>query len=68
MPAVSQFSTAENFAKVNAAIDQVTTAIQEATIAQQAGIPGAAQVLSNAQDALSRLQLFRQTYFPTGAP
>ena len=67
MPAVSQFSTAENLAKVNDAITTVERAIQEAQIAVRAGIPSADQVLSNAQDQLSRLQTFRSTYFPTGA-
>jgi hypothetical protein len=68
MAAVSQFSTPENFAKATQAIAQLQAAINEAQIAVQAGIPGAQQALQVAQDALARVQLFKQTYFPSGAP
>lgn len=68
MATVSQFSTAQNFQRVNTAIDQLQTAIDEAQIAVRAGVPGAQDALNNATQALERVMTFKNVYFPSGAP
>jgi hypothetical protein len=68
MPGISQFSTPENFAKLNDSLAKLSEAIREAQIAVQAGIPGADLVLANAKDAEQRVLLLKNTYFPQGMP
>jgi len=63
---VSKFSTQETLTKINTAIEQFQTAIHEAELAQQAGIPGADQILKDAQQELQRAQTLKDVYFPTG--
>jgi len=66
MTAISQFSTAANFAKLHDALDKVEYAIKEAKLAVQAGVPDAATALSTAQDTQKRIQQVLDTYFPNG--
>lgn len=66
MAAPSQFSTAENYAKLQSALDQVDAAIREAELAESAGVPGAAELLSTAQQGRTRILQLINTYFPTG--
>lgn len=66
MAQVSQFSTAENFAKLQQALDKVDTAIQEAELAKSAGVPGADELLSTAQAGKAKIVQLMNTYFPTG--
>lgn len=66
MPTVSQFSTAENYAKLQESLKQIDTAINEAEIAKQAGLPDAEQLLSTAQEAKKRILQMLNTYFPSG--
>ena len=68
MAGPSVFSTAENFQKASDAERKLQEAITEATTAVNAGIPGAEQVLANAQEGLKRVQQFISVYFPNGAP
>jgi len=67
MTAVSQFSTQDNYNKITSAIEQFKAAIKEAEIAQQAGIPSADSMLSQARDELAKAEKFYNTYFPMGA-
>lgn len=68
MAGPSQFSTADNYAKAKAAEHDMQQAIAEAQMAVQAGIPGAQETLTTAQDGLKRVQQFLAVYFPQGQP
>jgi len=66
MPAVSQFSTADNLDRVNKAIAQLEQAMHEAELAVQAGLPNADATLSTIKDELQKVQRLKETYFPGG--
>lgn len=67
MAAVSQFSTAENYKKLQDALTKTDHAIQEAQLAVQAGIPQADTMLKAAEETRKRVQQLLDTYFPGGA-
>jgi len=66
MAAVSMFSTPDMYSKLQDSLGKVNAAIKEATIAQQAGIPQADQLLSTAQNARDQILRMLDTYFPGG--
>lgn len=66
MPTVSQFSTAENYQKLQDSLSKIDTAINEAQIAKQAGLPDADQLLKTAEEAKARILQMLNTYFPSG--
>jgi len=66
MAAISQFSTAANFSKLHDALGKVETAITEAQVAKNAGVPGADELLNSAKDAEQRIRNMLSAYFPGG--
>lgn len=66
MPQLSQFSTAENYKKLQDALTQIDQAIAEAELAVQGGVPNADSMLQQSKEAKSKIQQLLNTYFPTG--
>lgn len=66
MASVSQFSTAENFAKLTTGLEKINHAIDEAKLAQQAGVPSADIMLATAEATRTKILQLLNTYFPGG--
>lgn len=66
MAAPSQFSSAENYAKIQASLEKIDNAIHEAQLAVQAGIPQADTLLKAAEDTKRKIEAFKSVYFPDG--
>jgi hypothetical protein len=65
--AVSMFSTPEYWQRLQESKSKIETAIREAQIAKQAGIPGADNMLATAEAAQASVLRMLATYFPGGA-
>lgn len=66
MAGVSRFSTQDNLTRINDTIEKLNEAIKEIKIAQQAGVPTMDAQLKIAEEALSKAEAFKHTYFPLG--